>query len=143
MIVGAVGVLAFLAPAAAAESSGDTVLEEAETTADGYGTLDAEKGPYGTFDIALEPTDGELAPGEVTTYEVVVYGATNGIKGYLNIELVLDDPSVAQFVNFTETATEIEGEDEILSESEIQDANGDAAEEGPALYLAAGLTVPC
>lgn len=80
----AVALLAFIGPAAAAQDGGEDSIDwESEWGANNQSP--------GTVDIAAEPAEFETAPDNVSTYEVVVYGATNGITGYDNIEIVLED----------------------------------------------------
>jgi len=128
----AVALLVFVGPAVTAQDGSDGSIgleEEWETN---------NQSP-GTIDIAVEPAEFETAPDNVSTYEVVVYGATNGISGYDNIEIVVEDPSVAQFVGFFETAENNQGNQGPLSESEIRDGSGNATDKGPVLFLRAAL----
>jgi hypothetical protein len=127
-----VALLAFAGPAVATDGAGTS-----NSTLGGEGGVDTEQ--TGSFDIAVEPASLETAPGSVSTYEVVIYGATNGIEGYDNIRLSIDDPTVGQFVGFFETANNNEGETGPLSKTEIRDGNGNPAEEGPVFFMEAGL----
>ena len=150
----AVALLALVAPAVSAQDQGEgnivTSLElvdgEAQTgEVQTYNSIlqnsDGEVGTNAghTVNISLEPASITSGPGGVNTYDVVVSGATEGISGYDNIEVEIQDPAVANFTDFNETATANEGDQSIFSITEIRDANDDAADEGPTIFFSAGL----
>ncbi len=79
------------------------------------------------IELGLEPASLSSPPGDQTVFQVVANGTTDGVGAY-NLSVELEDGSVAQFVEFTET-----GVDE--SDSEIRDGNGTPADAGPVVAL--------
>ena len=125
----AVAMLALVAPAVTAQDQGSTSLADGELQQQDVQTDQAAN----PINITLEPSEVVSGPGGVNTYDIVVTGATGGIQGYDNVEIEIQDPSVAQFTNLTET------KESDTSSSEIRDSNGNPASEGPVVYLEAAL----
>jgi hypothetical protein len=103
--------------------------------------VDSELAVPAAAGLSLVPAETELDPGETTTLELVAEGAAYGIQSYDGIEVAVEDPGVAQFVNFTETAENNvdPGGEPPASDSEIRDASGNPAETGSVLWLDADL----
>jgi len=64
----------------------------------------AAQGP-GEINLTLEPSDAEIAPGEVQTYNITVEEPDAGIEAYNEIVVDVSDNSVANITGFTETKT--------------------------------------
>ncbi len=102
--------------------------------------VSADSPGEGAVNITVEPAETNANPGETTTYEVVVEGAGDGIDGYAHLDIVIEEPSVAQFVAVNETAADnVEG-GLPYSLTEIQNASGNASETGPVVSMEAALT---
>ncbi len=97
--------------------------------------------PFRTeVDLSLEPASAQAAPGETATYEVVLNNSREGLSGYRNVEISIDDPGAAQFVDFVETATEtVGGGQPPDSQTTIRAADGTPADEGPLFTMNATL----
>ena len=90
--------------------------------------------------ITVEPAGTGAEPGETTTYEVAIEGPKDGIDGYAHLDIVIEEPLVAQFVEFNETAADNVEDDLPYSLTEIQDANGNETDTGPVVSMEAALT---
>ncbi len=114
--------LAFVGPAVAAQDGGGDSID----LEDGWETNNQSPG---TVDIAVEPAEFETAPDNVNTYEVVVYGATNGISGYDNIEIVLEDTRTVELG--ADSNTTVTGDSEtVLPRYSVTVATSDTTVDG-------------
>ena len=59
----------------------------------------------GEINLTLEPSDAEVAPGEVQTYNITVEGPDAGIEAYNEIVVRVGDTSIGNITGFTETKT--------------------------------------
>jgi len=94
----------------------------------------------GAVNVSVEPAETNLDPNQTVTYEVVVEGAQQGIDAYTHLDIVIENPEVAQFVDFYETANNNADGNITFSLTEIQDENGNQSETGPVLSMEAALT---
>jgi PGF-CTERM protein len=124
-----------------------TVAEpEVNGSQDVYNVTDFGSGSFSVavgddaINVTLKPDEVVSGPGGETNYSVVIEGATDGIEGYDNILIELEDPSVGNFTSFFETANNNDGGQGPLSKSQIRPSRfGNGTDEGPVLFLSASL----
>jgi hypothetical protein len=94
----------------------------------------------GEVNISVEPTETDYGPNDTVTYEVIVEGADEGVWGYAQLDIVIEDPSVAQFVDFYETANDNDESNLSFSNTRIENMDGNATEEGPVFSMGSFLS---